>query len=219
MILCVETDGAPNSGGRLPDCDIAVYGFGVGEVDYESELKGESVKFEEVARFSKTNSCGVVCGCVTKSRGVLRKSVCVADGGKLLGITDMNHVLDGEQFKSGAGLGLYSVRGCKVGVCVENDLLFPDSVKALAQCGCSVLIAIADGLDDGLMPLVIRAYSYLYGVPIILCAQNFAYFSEVTGAIACSTQKTALFEVNPRNRYHVVTTRQRGFFSDGRTDY
>ena len=46
MKVCVVTDG----GGRLPECDLALFGFNrLGEVDYESELSGKSDKFEEAA--------------------------------------------------------------------------------------------------------------------------------------------------------------------------
>ena len=123
MVFCVIADGTLKNLKTLPECDVAVFGFkGLGEVDYEQELKGVTDKFEDAARLSKTSDCGVLCGCYTKSRGVVRKSVSVADRGKLLGISDMNYVLDGEEFKSGAGLGVYSVGGVKIGICIENDL-------------------------------------------------------------------------------------------------
>ena len=110
MIICVAAGGSIKDAANLPRCDIAVFGFkGLGEVDYESELRGVTDKFEDCARLSKTAGCGVVCACKTKSRGILRKSVAVADRGKLLGISDMTHVIDCEDWKSGAGLGFYSV--------------------------------------------------------------------------------------------------------------
>ena len=128
MVFCVLTDQREE---ELPQCDVAVFGFGIlGEVDYERELKGETEKFEDAARLSKSSNCGLVCGCRTISRGLVRKSASVADRGKLLGISDMNHVLDDEDYKSGASLGLYKINGCKVGVCIENDLLFPDTFKS-----------------------------------------------------------------------------------------
>ena len=44
MKVCVVTDG----GGRLPECDLALFGFNrLGEVDYESELSGKRDKFAE----------------------------------------------------------------------------------------------------------------------------------------------------------------------------
>ncbi|MDE6597681.1 MAG: hypothetical protein K2K60_03475 [Clostridia bacterium] len=220
MILCVNADGRVKDAKSLPECDIAVFGFkGLGEVDYEEELKGVSDKFEDAARLSKSSACGVLCGCKTVSRGMARKSVAVADRGRLLGISDMNHVLDGEEFKSGSGLGFYNVSGVKVGVCIENDLLFPEGLSALSMCGCNLIVAFMEELKDGVPPLLIRAYAYLYGIPIVLCAGNMAYFAEVSGAIATSAQSVSLFDVSPKNRYHVVTTRTKGLYTDTREDY
>ena len=76
MVFCVIADGTVKDLQTLPECDVAVFGFnGLGEVDYEKELKGESDKFEDAVRLSKAAGCGVLCGCYTKSRGVIRKSV------------------------------------------------------------------------------------------------------------------------------------------------
>lgn len=220
MILCVVADGSLKDVKTLPECDVAVFGFkGLGEVDYENELKGVTDKFEDAARLSRAANCGVLCGCKTVSRGMVRKSVAVADRGKLLGISDMNHVIDCEQFKSGSGLGFYTVGGIKIGLCIENDLMFPDGLKALSMCGCNAVVAFMEEIKDNLPPLLIRAYSYLYGMPIIMSAGNMAYFSEISGAIAASRQPFSLFEITLRNRYHLVTTRTKGLFSDGREDY
>ena len=220
MIFCVVAEGSVGSVQTLPECDIAVFGFnGLGEVDYESEIKGQTENFDRAARLSKNAECGLLCGCKTKTRGVLRKSVAVSDRGRLLGISDMTHVIDGEDYKSGASLGFYKVSGCNVGLCIENDLLFPDSIKSLTACGCNVIVAVMEELKDTLPPLLIRAYSYLYGVPIIMCAGKTAYFADISGAIATSTQKTALFEITPQSRYHIVTTRVKGISADEKEDY
>lgn len=220
MIICVSADKRVQDITALPRCDIAVFGFkGLGEVDYEKELKGATDKFEDSARLSKHCSCAVLAGCKTLSRGTVRKSVAASDRGKLLGISDMNNVLDGEDYKSGAGLGYYSLGGYKVGLLIENDLFFPEGVKALALCGCNVIVAVMEELKDGIPPLIIRAYSYLYGVPVVLCAGNMAYYAESSGEIASSSQPYALYEVNLQGRFRVVTTRQRGVLDCARDDY
>ena len=220
MVFCVVADGTVNDCENMPACDIAVFGLrGLGEVDYENELKGISDKFEETVRFSKKEKCGVLCGCRTNSRGILRKSVSVADKGKLLGISDMNHVIDTENFKSGAGLGVYTVSGYKIGICVENDLLFPDGFKAFSAYGCNAVVVFLEELKNTLPPLLIRAYSYLFGVPIVMCAGNMAFCAEITGEIASSSQKYSLFDIDPRSHYHVVTTRTKGLFPDISVDY
>ena len=219
MVFCVVTDGGAGEI-TLPECDMAVFGFGVlGEVDYEKELKGETEKFEEVARLSKKSGCGLVCGCKTLSRGLLRKSASVADRGKLLGISDMTHVLDSEEYKSGASLGFYKVNGCKVGLCIENDLLFTETFKSLTMCGCNVIVVMLEEIRDNIPPLLIRAYSYLFGVPVIMSAGKTAYFADISGAIATSTQNLTVFEVSPQNRYHLVTTRTKGISGESRADY
>ena len=56
-------------------------------------------------------------------------------------------------------------------------------------------------------------------MPVILCAGNMAFFSESSGEIATSAQPFTLFEVSPQNRYHVITTRTKGMFSDMSEDY
>ena len=179
MVFCVVCGGDPREL-EIPECDVALFGFGcLGDVDFESELKGESEKFGDVARFSKKFNCGALAACNTLSRGMVRKSVAAADRGKLLGISDMNHVLDGENFKSGVGLGFYKANGCALGLCVENDLLFPDTFKALTLCGCNVACVFLEELKDNVPPLLIRAYAYLFGVPVIMCAGKCAYFADV----------------------------------------
>lgn len=220
MVLCVAADKNIKDIKSLPKCDIAVFGFkGLGEVDYEQELKGLTDKFEDAARLSKSADCGVLTGCKTISRGLVRKSVAAACGGKLLGISDMTHVIDGETFKSGAGLGVYTLGGYKVGLCIENDLLFPETIKALSLCGCNAVVVFMEELKDNLPPLLIRSYSYLYGVPIIMCAGSTACYAEVSGEIATSAQPYALYDVSLRNRYRVVTTRIKGLCADTKEDY
>ncbi len=220
MIFCVVTDGGAAEVETLPECDIALFGFqGLGEVDYEKELKCETEKFEVAVQLSKKCSCGVLCGCITDSRGLLRKSVAVSDRGKLLGISDMHYVLDCEDFKGGSALGFYNVNGCKIGLCIENDLLFPDAIHSLSMCGCNAVFAVMREVKDNIPQILCRAYAYLYGIPVIMCAGKTAYFADITGAIATSTQKYALFEVSPQNKYHLVTTRQKGKTSDERADY
>ena len=220
MVFCVIADGTLKNLKSLPECDVAVFGFnGLGEVDYEQELKGQTDKFEDAVRLSKTAGCGVLCGCYTKSRGVVRKSVSVADKGKLLGISDMNFVLDSEEYKSGAGLGVYSVGGYKIGLCIENDLYFPDAFKALALCGCNVVVVFMEELKNTLPALIIRTYSYLYGVPVIMCAGKTAFFSEVSGELATSSLPVSYFDVSPCPHYRKVAMRTKGLYNEFNEDY
>lgn len=216
MKVCVVSGGAQ----KLPACDIALFGFGyLGEVDYESELTGKTDKFEEAARLSRANGCAVVCGCKTLSRGALRKSAAVADRGKLLGITDMNHVFGGEDYKSGAYLGLYRAGGYRLGLVIENDIFFPEAARSLAACGCNVILACMESAGDGMPPMLARAYAYLYGVPVIMSAGGAAFFASASGALASSNRPVTLFESDVKNNYRLVTARLRGLEEEGRADY
>ncbi len=216
MKVCVVTGSAQ----KLPRCDLAIYGFDwLGRVDYGSELDGKTDKFEEVARLSRACGCGVVCGCITCSRGVLRKSAAVADRGKLLGISDMTHVFGGEDYKSGACLGLYTVCGYKVGVCIENDMYFPEGMRALAACGCNLFAVVMEQARDVVPAVLARAYAYLYGVPVVMCAGKTAFFAETSGGLATSNRSVTLFETNPQNTYRLVTTRRRGLEENDRSDF
>lgn len=220
MRICVAPSLSKNSPSRLPECDVAVLGFGyLGDVDYESELTGKTDKFEEFARLTKAADCGAICGCKTDSRGLKRKSAAVADRGKLLGISDMLHVMDGEDYKSGAGLGLYKLSGYKVGLCVENDLYFPENFKSLSLCGCNLIVCLAENCADNIPPLLIRSYAYLYGVPVVMSAGKCAYFADITGVIASSNQNLTTFVADPCNRYRVISTRSRGIFCNSSDDY
>ena len=168
MKICLVTDRRKELSVRLPSCDVALFGFGaLGKVDYESELNGKTEKFERVAKLSGVARCGVLCGCVTDSRGFLRKSVAAAYGGKLLGISDMLNVLDGDEYKSGAGVGVYVLGGYRVGLCIENDLMFPRVPETCAMCGCNLIAVHTDGLYDGMAPMLARAYAYLYGYTVL----------------------------------------------------
>lgn len=220
MKICVVTGNRRQMTVRLPPCDVALFGFGtLGVVDYESELEGKSEKFEQAAKLSHAAHCGVLCGCITDSRGFLRKSVAVAANGKLLGISDMLNVFDDEEYRSGANLGIYTVGGYKVGLCIDNDLYFPEIIRTCAMCGCNLVAVHAEEVSDGIPPLLIRAYAYLYGMPVVLCAGGAAYFADINGVLASSNQEVAMFETSPKNCYRLVTTRRRGLFTPQIDDF
>ena len=114
---------------------------------------------------------------------------------------------------------MYSVGGYKIGLCIENDLLFPDAFKALELCGCNAVVAFMDEVKNILPALIIRTYSYLYGIPVIMCAGKTAFFSEVTGEIATSSLPVSYFDVSPTPQYRKVSMRTKGLFNDFSEDY
>ena len=190
--------------------DLYVFGFdGAKEISYERELKGETVFFEEAARLSKRAKNTIVCGCITDTLGHKRKSVLVAENGKLLGVSDMLNAVDGE-VSSGASLRIYSTKIGKMGVIVAEDLLFPDLIKALVTCG-SDFIVCPFGKTDGMQRVLLRAEAYLYGVPILFCAEGYCAVATVSGELAfASSESPVEWDCPMIKEYHLVETRKRG---------
>ena len=110
------------------DCDLIVFSFrGLSSVvSYEKEIGGETNYMEEIAVLSKGKKI-VVCGGETDTLGVKRKSVIVAQNGKILGICDMLHSTK-ERDSAGTGMGIFDTELGRVGVIVGEDLYFPEDI-------------------------------------------------------------------------------------------
>lgn len=193
--------------------DLTIYGFsGLGEVCYDKELKGESDCFERAARLSKQTKGVVVCGCITDTRGIKRKSALVAENGKLCGVSDMTRALDGS-VSSGAGLRVYDTKLGKMGVAVAEDILFPEVMSALAACGSDFIVCPFGILRTTMPQVLLRAYAYLYGVPIFLCGVGYSIAVEVDGLVALATPQSPIsVSFENRKEFHLIETRQRGIF-------
>ncbi len=189
--------------------DITVFGFeSIGEVNYERELKGETQYFEEAALLSKTDQNVVVCGCVTDTRGHKRKSAVIAENGRLCGVSDMMHVIDGE-LGSGAALRIYETQSGKMGVVVADDLRFPSVIKSLAVCGSDFIVCPCENVGE-MHSVLVRAHAYCYGVPIILCGNGYAAIADATGKLIFATpQSPTVADFCVRKEYHLVETRRR----------
>lgn len=192
--------------------DVFIFGFnGMGEVAYERELKGETRFFEETALFSKATQGVVVCGCVTDTRGHKRKSAVVAENGKIVGVSDMLNVVDGEA-GSGAALRVYETKAGRMGVVVADDLHFPSVIKTLAVCGSDFIVCPYAQTSE-VQTVLLRAFAYCYGVPIYFCAEGYCAVADVSGNLAfASPQSPAVVEFSIVKEYHLVETRRRGFY-------
>lgn len=200
-------------GTELQTAELAVFGFeGIGEVCYEKELKGESTYFEDVAVLSKKLKNVIVCGCITDTRGYKRKSAVVAENGKLLGVSDMLNVIDGVA-GAGATLRVYDTKLGKMGVAVAEDLYFPETVKALSVCGSDFIVCPFGSMRDGIQTVLLRAYAYCYGVPIIFCAQGYGTLVDANGRVAfASPLSPAQYAFDCSKEYHLIESRKRGCF-------
>ena len=215
MKICFVGQGKPSE--YLSNCEeenaeLYLFGFDGGEVSYEKELKGESGFFEETALLSKTSKSVVVCGCITDTRGHKRKSAVVAEKGRLIGVSDMMNVVDGG-IGCGAALRVYDTKIGHMGIAVAEDIFFPENMKALALCGSDFIVCPFGSVTDSVQQVLLRAYAYMYGVPIFFCGRGYSMIADVTGNIAFATpQNTASVTFENRKEYHLIETRRRGCY-------
>lgn len=196
---------------QTENADIFLFGFnGLGEVNYEKELKGETALFEETALLSKEKKSVVVCGCVTDTRGHKRKSALVAENGRLSGVSDLLYAMDGE-CNSGVALRVYDTRLGKMGVIVAEDLYSPEVVKNLAACGSDFIVCPFSKVINSVPSVLLRAYSYCYGVPILLCGEGYAMAADGTGELSfASPQSPVVCAFDKIREYHLIQLRKRG---------
>ena len=199
--------------------DVILFGFqAMGEVSYERELKGETSYFEEIARLSRQTSSIVVCGCVTDAKGHKRKSAVVAENGRILGVSDMLNVIDGE-VGSGANLRVYDTKMGKVGVVVAEDLYFPDAIAALALCGAEYIFC-PYGEVDGMERVLCRSSAFYYGLPVAFCGGGYSAVAEPTGELSFSSPfSPCVAKIENAREYHLVETRRRGFYKPPKKEY
>lgn len=201
------------------DADLFLGGFQtLGEVSYEQELREETKYFEQVAQLSRRLGTVVICGCITDAKGFKRKSAVVAENGRLLGVSDMLNVMDGE-VTSGAALRVYETKLGKIGLLVAEDLYFPEMAKSLSLCG-SDWIVCPFGVTDGVESTLIRAQAFCYGVPIFFCGVGYSAIAAVDGTLsAASPMSPFVTDFQGVKAYHLVETRHRGFYRPPKKEY
>ena len=201
--------------------DILCFTFSaLGSVSYERELRGETNLFEDVAILSKEGGNIVVSGCYTSSRGTKRKSVVVAERGRILGVSDMVNRIDGSDYRAGAGVKIYDTQAGKLGVVVAEDVYFPHVFETLSVCGAEMVLCVFETLNEGLEQTLLRASAFLYGVPVCMCAFGYAQAADIGGKLRFASPKNAcVFEYEREQEYHLVETRRRGFYLCRKSDF
>ena len=188
---------------------LTAFAFQDEEVCYERELKGETCCFEEVATLSKQDKNLVVCGVVTNTHGHRRKSAIVAENGRILGVSDMLHAVDGE-VHSGAFLRVYDTKIGRVGVVVAEDLYDSETLKTLSVCGCDFIVCPFEEVEEGIPSLLIRAYAFHSGVPILFCGKGYAMIADVDATLAFASPLSPI-QVNfsVKKEFHLFETRRK----------
>ena len=188
---------------------LTVVAFDGKEVCYERELKGETQIIENVATISKTNQGFVVYGAITNTHGHRRKSAIVAENGRILGVSDMCNAIDGE-VHSGAFLRVYDAKIGRVGVVVAQDIYDMETIKTLAACGCDFIVCPFDKVQDSTCSVLLRAYAFLCGVPIVFCGNGYAMIADVDATIAFASPISPIgVEFTIKKEFHLLETRRK----------
>lgn len=224
MRICFVTSGELSEFGESglgAGAELICFSFhALGNVSYERELKGETNQFEDVAILSREAKCAVVCGCYTDARGIKRKSVVVADRGRILGVSDALNRIDGGEYRCGAGVKIFDTSAGKIGVVVGEDLYFPRVFETLSVCGAELVVCVFEELNEGIEQLLLRSYSFLYGVPLCLCAYGYAAMADIGGRQCfASPSSPCVYDSERQQEYHIVEIRRRGFYRKKRRGF
>ncbi len=206
---------------KRPFCDLLVFGFnGLGEVDYRSELAGESVRLEEMAVLSRECACTVVSGCRTDSCGIRRKSAAIAENGRILGVADRLHAFEGEDCAAGAHLKVYETAAGRIGLCVAEDLYFPSVCETLALCDADLIVCPFEVAEDSVPRLMVRAGAFVAGTEVCLCAAGLAMIASRSGdMLFAATKKESDYELSLSRSYRLCTVRTRAVALCRKADY
>ena len=203
---------------RLSEVDTAKVlifnAHGLGTVSYESELSGETENFSDLAKLSKEIGSVVIAGCNTDTYGAFRRSVVIADKGKLLGVSDEVFVTEGSEYVGGVNFVVYKTSVGKIGVIVGEDLYSFDAVKSMALGDADFIVCVFDEVSNFAPELVVRAEAFLCGVPIILCANGFGMIAGCKGETEYSTgMDVSVADLDLTRVYGEVFYKKRGYIN------
>ena len=205
-----------NSLSEMAGSDVVAFGFnGLGLVSYKKELGGETEYFSDVAKLSRGLDCVVISGCDTDSYGIYRHSAVVADRGRILGVNDAVYSADGSEFSAGGGFKVYETGSGRIGVIVEKDLFFPESVRVLSLCDADIIICPFKKVESPMPAVMLRAGAFSCGVPSVLCGENYSAAADVEGNVVSAGGRTVnKLDVKTEKNYRYITIRKRGPAAD-----
>ncbi len=194
------------------DESIFVFGFnGFDKINYKRELSGEENNLSSIAKLSRNGDKIVLSGAITDNFGIIRKSCLIAEGGKLLGISDMNFCLDKAPYSSGTGHRIYQTKSYRIGVLVDDDIFDIDSIKAMAMLSADIIIGITSTEEKSQYSVLVRAYSYLFGLPVVICSNNGIIAGDMKGEICGSSKNQEATIIIPiKKNYRICQFKKRG---------
>ena len=212
-ILCYNEDKVNNVNlDDFKDYDVVVFGFsGLNKISYKHELNGSESSLQNFASLSKKSKKIIISGAITDNYGVVRKSAVIAENGKLLGISDMNLNVNSSGYSQGGGYRVYQTQKARIGILVGDDIIDYDGVKSMALCDADCIIAVVGCEEKPQYNMLVRAYSYLFGVPILLVFNEGAIASEISGEI-CGGSREKISEIilPTKKSYRLIQSKRRG---------
>ena len=201
----VDLEGVKNS-------QITVLGFNsIGKISYKHELSGADNKLPDLASFSRRVKKVVIAGAVTDNYGILKQSLIIAENGKLLGISDMTLSINQTEYLGGGSFKVYQTEVGRIGLLVGDDIINLDGVKAMSLCDADLIVAVVQNEEKPQYNFLIRAYAYLFGVPVMLLSKTGVIASDMSGEICGkSIENTAKLIIPTQKQYIVVKSKRRG---------
>ncbi len=185
--------------------DIYVDGDFESTVKYGKEINGETDVFKTTATLSQRKNTIILYPCDTDNFGIKKQSCAVFDKGKLLGISDMTVSIDGSSYSIGVSGKIYDFHCGKTGIAVGDDLYSFELIKAFTICGAEAVICLKRRIKKSIDSIIVRAYSFLLGVPIILISKDYIFCADPKGNEV--ENKDGLFELTPLSTYTIKTTK------------
>lgn len=195
--------------GEKQQADLLIIAGERKTIKYRKELSGESRELKNLAELSAKHISTVVCPFDTDNYGILRHSAGVFDNGKLLGISDMTVSYEDSPYMPGIGGNVYETACGKISLAVGDDFYSYELLRSYAVCGVNAVIAIKSGSLADMDRIVLRAYSYLLGMPIILLSGDRCVASDVKGNILFDGNDEKEFEVTPLGEYYLKISKTR----------
>ncbi len=193
------------------DFDLIVNGFnGDLTIKYAKELNGETNNLKKFCKLSEKYDKTIITAFDTDNYGIIKHSAGIFDGGKLLGITDMKVAYHDNGYMPGFGGCLYDAKNTKIAIAIGDDVYSFGLFKSFAVCGAEITIAVCKQSKKEINSILVRAYSYLLGMPTILLFNGGAYLSDIDGNLTVAEKGSEnVFEVKPYAEYILKTTKIR----------
>lgn len=188
--------------------DILAVGFRANErINYSKELRGETNTLKNFAETTKDGGA-LIYAIDTDNYGIIKHSAAVFENGKLLGISDMTESYSDTPYMPGANGKLYDLQCGKIGLAVGDDILSYELMKSFAVCGAEAIVAVTKNKIKETSAIVIRAYSYLLGLPVILTGENETICAAPNGRLT-EKDKDGIYTLTPLREYALKTVKIR----------